>query len=66
VLLFPEGILELNPTALAILARCDGKTTVESVIAALAEEYDVAAEELQGDVLEYLRELQQRRLLILC
>ena len=66
VLLFPEGILELNETARDIVARCDGKTSVESLIAALAQEYDVAIAEMQSDVLEYLRELHQRRLLVVC
>jgi len=66
VLLYPEGILELNETAKAILAHCDGRTTVEKLIAALAEDYEIDAGEMQADVLEYLRDLQQRRLLVLC
>ena len=34
VLLYPEGLLQLNETAHAVLSRCDGKTTVGEVVAA--------------------------------
>ena len=40
VLLFPEGVLELNETAQEIVTRCDGRT-VSEIIQALAEEYNV-------------------------
>ena len=62
VLLFPEGILELNETSSAILERCDGRTVVE-VIADLASHYEVPDSELQADVLEFLEDLQHRQLL---
>ena len=39
VLLFPEGIVELNETAHEILSRCDGRTLGE-IICELAEEYE--------------------------
>jgi pyrroloquinoline quinone biosynthesis protein D len=64
VLLFPEGVLHLNPTAHDIVSRCDGQRTTEAIIASLAEEYDVANEMLRGDVLDCLRELHQRNLLV--
>jgi pyrroloquinoline quinone biosynthesis protein D len=63
VLLFPEGILELNATSGAILARCDGRTTIAQIVAALADEYEGADSELRADVLEFLEELHRRRLL---
>jgi coenzyme PQQ biosynthesis protein PqqD len=62
VLLFPEGILELNETAREILTRCDGPT-VSEIIQALAEEYDVDPKTLTADVLETLADLQQRKLI---
>ena len=37
VLLFPEGVLELNETAQEIVTRCDGRTVAE-IVQALAEE----------------------------
>ncbi|MGB9474554.1 MAG: pyrroloquinoline quinone biosynthesis peptide chaperone PqqD [Candidatus Udaeobacter sp.] len=62
VLLFPEGVLELNETAQEILARCDG-ATVSEVIRALAKEYDVDPETLAADVRETLADLRQRKLI---
>ena len=62
VLLFPEGIVELNETAHGILTRCDGRT-VSEIVQALAEEYDVDLAALGSDVRETLADLQQRRLI---
>ena len=62
VLLFPEGVLELNETAQEILARCDGRT-VSEIIQALAEEYDVDSQMLAADVRETLADLQRRNLI---
>ena len=39
VLLYPEGIVELNETAHEILSRCDGRTLGE-IVCELAEEYE--------------------------
>jgi pyrroloquinoline quinone biosynthesis protein D len=62
VLLFPEGILELNETAQEILSRCDGRT-VSEIIQALAEEYDVDSDMLAADVRETLADLERRKLI---
>ena len=62
VLLFPEGIVELNETAHGILTRCDGRT-VSEIVQALAEEYDADLAALGSDVRETLGDLQQRRLI---
>jgi pyrroloquinoline quinone biosynthesis protein D len=62
VLLFPEGVLELNETAQEILTRCDGRT-VSEIIQALAEEYDADPEMLAADVRETLADLQRRKLI---
>ena len=61
VLLFPEGILELNETAQDILTRCDGRT-VSDIVSALAEEYDVDLATIAADVRETLADLQRRKL----
>ena len=61
VLLFPEGILELNETAGEILIRCDGRT-VSDILLALSEEYDVDRETLAADVRETLVALENRKL----
>jgi pyrroloquinoline quinone biosynthesis protein D len=62
VLLFPEGVLELNETAQEILTRCDGRT-VSEIIQALAEQYDVDPKMLAVDVEETLADLQRRKLI---
>ena len=62
VLLFPEGVLELNETSMEILARCDGQT-VSEIIQSLAEEYDIDPKTLAADVREALADLQQRKLI---
>ncbi len=62
VLLFPEGIVELNETAHGILTRCDGRT-VSEIVQALTEEYDADLAALGSDVRETLADLQQRRLI---
>ena len=62
VLLFPEGVLELNETAQEIVSRCDGRT-VAAIVQALAEEYDADPKMLDADVRETLADLQQRKLI---
>jgi pyrroloquinoline quinone biosynthesis protein D len=62
VLLFPEGVVELNETAHEILTRCDGRT-VSEIVQVLAEEYDADLVALASDVRETLADLQQRRLI---
>lgn len=62
VLLYPEGIVELNETAHEILSRCDGRTLGE-ILSELAEEYEADSNALGADVRETLASLQQRRLI---
>jgi pyrroloquinoline quinone biosynthesis protein D len=61
VLLFPEGIVELNETAHEILSRCDGRTLSE-IVQGLAEEYDADSAALTADVRETLADLERRKL----
>jgi pyrroloquinoline quinone biosynthesis protein D len=61
VLLFPEGIMELNETAQDILTRCDGRM-LSDIVRALAEEYDVDLATIAADVRETLADLQRRKL----
>jgi len=62
VLLYPEGIVELNETAHEILSRCDGRTLGE-IIAGLAEEYDIDGETVAADVRETVTDLYRRKLI---
>jgi len=62
VLLYPEGIVELNETAHEILSRCDGRTLRE-IVCELAQEYEAEPGTLAADVRESLADLQQRKLI---
>jgi pyrroloquinoline quinone biosynthesis protein D len=61
VLLFPEGIMELNETAQEILTRCDGRT-LSKIVLELAQEYEADLQILAADVRETLADLQRRKL----
>jgi pyrroloquinoline quinone biosynthesis protein D len=63
VLLFPEGILQLNSTAASVLMLCDGQRSVREIIAALAATFEAPREVLFADVAEYLLHLCDRHLL---
>ena len=62
VLLYPEGVVELNETAHEILFRCDGRTLSE-IISELAEEYEADSNALAADVRDTLSDLQRRKLI---
>ena len=61
-LLYPEGVLLLNPTGAAIVELCDGQHTVGEVVAKLAVRYNALPDRLSGDVAEYLGRLCERGL----
>lgn len=65
VLLYPEGVLELNGTAHAILNLCNGAMTVGDIVAELGIEYEVNEDVLRADAIECLDGLRQRRLIVL-
>ena len=48
VLLYPEGMVKLNGTAGAILARCDGARTLAEIVADLERTYNASG--LTADV----------------
>ena len=58
VLLYPEGMIRLNPPAAAILDRCDGQLCVGELIAALTAEYPDESG-LAEDVHEFLDTARQ-------
>jgi coenzyme PQQ biosynthesis protein PqqD len=62
VLLYPEGIVELNETAHEILSRCDGRTLGE-IVCELAEAYEADSNALAADVRDTLSDLQRRKLI---
>jgi pyrroloquinoline quinone biosynthesis protein D len=62
VLLFPEGIIELNETAHEILSHCDGRPLSE-IVRDLARQYDADPAALMTDLRETLQDLQERKLI---
>ena|SRR5258705_2132337 len=63
VLLYPEGVLMLNPTGHAIVSLCDGQATVSELISALAARYQESSEKISAEVTGYLDRLRERNLL---
>lgn len=55
VLLYPEGMVQLNASAGAILELLDGERDVAAIIHVLRERFP-AAEGLEGDIREFLGE----------
>ena len=65
VLLYPEGVLVLNPTAHDIVMRCNGSAMVSDIVAALCDEYEVDEAVLRDDAMECLSDLLNRHLVVL-
>jgi pyrroloquinoline quinone biosynthesis protein D len=63
IVLYPEGVLILNPTGHAIVTLCTGRETLEGIVTRLAAQYRVSPAELRPDVIEYLNRLRSRNLL---
>ena len=54
VLLYPEGVVKLNPTAGEILKRCDGQRTVAAVIDELQQVFAESPERIASGVHKFL------------
>ena len=63
IVLYPEGVLMLNPTGHAIVALCTGESTFDEIVAKLAERYKISAAQISPQVSEYLNRLRERNLL---
>lgn len=53
VLLYPEGMVQLNQSAAEILKRCDGQRDVAAIISDLEQSFSMTG--LANDVNEFLR-----------
>lgn len=62
VLLFPEGALVLNDTAVEVLELCDGERSLDDIAAVLSERYEGA--EVRDDVAELLDGIGERGLVV--
>ena len=63
VLLYPEGVLMLNPTAHAIVSLCTGGATLEAIVSNLADRYHSSAPEISLQVTGFLKRLRAKNLL---
>ena len=62
VLLFPEGALVLNETAIEVLELCDGDRSLDDIAAVLSERYEGA--EVRDDVSELIDGIGERGLVV--
>jgi pyrroloquinoline quinone biosynthesis protein D len=63
IVLYPEGVLMLNPTGHAIVSLCTGEITFQEIVNQLAARYKVSVEEISPQVADYLNRLRERNLL---
>jgi pyrroloquinoline quinone biosynthesis protein D len=59
VLLYPEGMVKLNPSAGEIMKRCDGQASVREIVADLEKAF--AATGLERDVLGFMEIAAKQR-----
>ena len=62
VLLIPEGVVRLNPSAAEVLELCDGERSLDDIVGALSARYEGAA--VRDDVLELVDAMAQRGLVV--
>ena len=58
VLLYPEGLVKLNTPAAEILRRCDGRRTIDQIVAELETVFEQIG--LRDDVYSFLQQAHQR------
>lgn len=52
VLLYPEGLVELNPSSAEILQVCDGKNALADIVSSLEKKFDTSG--LESDITNFL------------
>jgi pyrroloquinoline quinone biosynthesis protein D len=62
VLLVPEGVVRLNPSAAEVLELCDGQRSLDDIVGALSARYDGA--DLADDVRGLVDAMAQRGLVV--
>jgi pyrroloquinoline quinone biosynthesis protein D len=62
VLLIPEGVVRLNPSAAEVLELCDGERALDDIVGALSARYEGA--DIRDDVLELVDAMAQRGLVV--
>ena len=62
ILLVPEGVVRLNPTAAEVLELCDGERSLDEIVVALSTRYDGA--DLDDDVRGLVDAMSQKGLVV--
>ena len=62
ILLVPEGVVRLNPTAAEVLELCDGQRSLDEIVVALSDRYDGA--DLNDDVRGLVEAMSQKGLVV--
>ena len=62
VLLVPEGVVRLNPTAAEVLGLCDGERSLDDIVGALSTRYE--GPDLRMDVEALVDGMTQRGLVV--
>ncbi|MGI9464062.1 MAG: pyrroloquinoline quinone biosynthesis peptide chaperone PqqD [Aestuariivirgaceae bacterium] len=63
VVLAPEKVLWPDDVSVDILKRCDGTGSTGQIVDALAREYTADRAEVEADVIEFIQDWSDRRLL---
>jgi len=63
LVVYPEGVLVLNPTGEKILALCDGNRTFQQIVAELAARFNAPEEVIAREAATFLQRLRERNLL---
>jgi pyrroloquinoline quinone biosynthesis protein D len=61
-ILSPEKVFWPNEISLEILRRCDGRSSVEKIVADLAREYNATEEDVEADVTAFIQEWSDKLL----
>ena len=62
LLLVPEGVVRLNPTAAAVLELCDGERSLDDIVGTLAARYEGA--DVRDDVRGLVDAMAQKGLVV--
>jgi len=62
VLLIPEGVVRLNPSAAQVLELCDGERSLDDIVGAISARYEGV--DVRDDVLELVDAMAQRGLVV--
>ena len=60
VLLYPEGMVKLNPSAAEILLQVDGEQSVDDIIRVLKTRFPDAPEDIGDDITAFLSDAESK------